>query len=77
LGHGAAMHGGDLDPSRKGLEVFQVHEDSTKPYGLSLRDAGTGDILWGVHAGTDVGRGMAAHIDPSYKWSLVWGIVPP
>lgn len=77
LGHGDAMHVGDLDPSRKGLEVFQVHEDATKPYGLSLRDAGTGEILWGVHAGTDVGRGMAAHIDPSYKGSLVWGIDPP
>ncbi|WP_339192128.1 rhamnogalacturonan lyase [Bacillus sp. FSL K6-1003] len=77
LGHGDAMHVGDLDPSRKGLEVFQVHEDASKPYGLSLRDAGTGEVLWGVHAGTDVGRGMAAHIDPRYKGSLVWGIDPP
>lgn len=77
LGHGDAMHVGDLDPSRKGLEVFQVHEDASKPYGLSLRDAGTGEVLWGVHAGTDVGRGMAAHIDPRYKGALVWGIDPP
>ncbi|WP_406621465.1 rhamnogalacturonan lyase [Bacillus atrophaeus] len=77
LGHGDAMHVGNLDPSRKGLEVFQVHEDHYSPYGLSFRDAGTGDILWGVHAGTDVGRGMAAHIDPQYEGSLVWGIDPP
>ncbi|QII48618.1 rhamnogalacturonan lyase [Bacillus paralicheniformis] len=77
LGHGDAMHVSDLDPDRPGLEVFQVHEDPRLPYGLSFRDAGTGEILWGVPADTDVGRGMAAHIDPRYKGALVWAIDPP
>ncbi|MFP7378273.1 rhamnogalacturonan lyase [Bacillus paralicheniformis] len=77
LGHGDAMHVSDIDPDRPGLEVFQVHEDPRLPYGLSFRDAGTGEILWGVPADTDVGRGMAAHIDPRYKGSLVWAIDPP
>lgn len=76
LGHGDAMHVSDLDPDRPGLEVFQVHEDPRLPYGLSFRDAGTGEILWGVPADTDVGRGMAAHIDPRYKGALVWAIDP-
>lgn len=63
LGHGDALHTGDLDPGRPGLEVFQVHEDKNAKYGLSFRDAATGKILWGVYAGKDVGRGMAADID--------------
>ncbi|WP_326969336.1 rhamnogalacturonan lyase [Bacillus haynesii] len=77
LGHGDAMHVSDLDPDRPGLEVFQVHEDPRLPYGLSFRDAGKGEILWGVPADTDVGRGMAAHIDPRYQGALVWAIDPP
>ncbi|KUL12479.1 rhamnogalacturonan lyase [Bacillus licheniformis] len=77
LGHGDAMHVSDLDPDRPGLEVFQVHEDPRLPYGLSFRDAGTGEILWGEPADTDVGRGIAAHIDPRYKGALVWAIDPP
>ena len=71
-GHGDAMHTGNLDPSRPGLEVFQVHENSNSPYGLSFRDAKTGKIIWGVHAGKDVGRGMAADIDPRYEGAEVW-----
>ncbi|MGR3206159.1 rhamnogalacturonan lyase [Bacillus glycinifermentans] len=71
-GHGDAMHAGDLDPTRAGMEVFQVHENSRSPYGLSFRDAGTGKLIWGVHAGKDVGRGMAADIDPRYAGAEVW-----
>ena len=71
-GHGDAMHASDLDPARAGMEVFQVHENSGSPYGLSLRDAATGKLLWGVHAGKDVGRGMAADIDPRHPGAEVW-----
>lgn len=71
-GHGDAMHAGNLDPSRAGLEVFQVHENSHSPYGLSFRDAATGKLIWGVHAGKDVGRGMAADIDPRHEGAEVW-----
>lgn len=72
LGHGDALHTGDLDPGRPGLEVFEVHEDKNAKYGLSFRDAATGKILWGVYAGKDVGRGMAADIDPRYPGQEVW-----
>ena len=37
-----------------------------------FRDAKTGKIIWGVHAGKDVGRGMAADIDPRYEGAEVW-----
>ena len=46
LGHGDAMHVGDLDPDRPGLEVFQVHE-SPSAAGAEFRDAATGALIWG------------------------------
>ncbi|MDA1475848.1 rhamnogalacturonan lyase [Bacillus changyiensis] len=72
LGHGDALHVGDLDPTKPGLEVFQVHEEKKSPYGLSFRDAATGKVIWGVWAGKDIGRGMAADIDPRYPGAEVW-----
>ncbi len=72
LGHGDAMHLGDLDPNRPGLEVFQVHESTSAAYGLEYRDAKTGQTIWGVYAGKDVGRGMSADIDPRYPGEEVW-----
>jgi hypothetical protein len=44
LGHGDAMHLSDLDPSRPGLEVFQVHESYPNEAGLEFRDARTGEF---------------------------------
>lgn len=72
LGHGDAMHLSDLDPTRPGLEVFGVHENKSSEYGMEMRDAATGEVLWGVHTGLDTGRGMAADIDPNYPGSEVW-----
>ncbi|WP_458122449.1 rhamnogalacturonan lyase [Paenibacillus sp. Z6-24] len=72
LGHGDAMHAGDLNPKRSGLEVFQVHEDKGSAYGLEVHDARTGDVLWGIKTGTDVGRGLAADIDPRTAGAEVW-----
>lgn len=72
LGHGDAMHLSDLDPTRPGLEVFDVHEHKDAEYGLEMRDAATGEILWGVFTGVDTGRGMAADIDPNYPGAEVW-----
>ena len=71
LKHGDAMHLSDLDPDRQGLEVFQVHETPSNA-GVSFRDAGTGQLIWGVKTTKDVGRGMAADIDPRYKGAEVW-----
>ncbi|WP_176709934.1 rhamnogalacturonan lyase [Streptomyces sp. Wb2n-11] len=60
-GHGDALHVGDLAPSRSGLEVFKVDEDSTKPSSW-MADARTGQILWSTPAGGDNGRGVSADI---------------
>ncbi|QKS45224.1 G-D-S-L family lipolytic protein [Paenibacillus cellulosilyticus] len=72
LGHGDAMHFGDLDPTRPGLEVFDVHEHTDSAYGLELHDAATGDIIWGVHTGIDTGRGLSADLDPNYPGEEMW-----
>jgi len=73
LGHGDAMHAGKLDPNRPGYQVVSVHEDSRAAYGLEMRDAATGEILWGEFTGKDTGRGMAADIDPNYPGYESWG----
>ena len=66
LGHGDAMHVTDIDPNRPGLEIFTVHEGGTfAPYGYALRDAATGEVLYGDYTGRDTGRGMIGDVDPT------------
>ncbi|MFJ3088626.1 rhamnogalacturonan lyase [Streptomyces sp. NPDC086838] len=60
-GHGDAMHVGDLDPSRPGLEEFKVDEDGSKPSSW-MADARTGQIIWSTPAGGDNGRGVSDDI---------------
>jgi rhamnogalacturonan endolyase len=74
-GHGDALHMTDIDPDRPGQEVWQCYED-VKSYGttgLGLHDAKTGQTIWGIPATGDVGRAMAADIDPRHKGLEVWG----
>lgn len=70
LGHGDALHMGKMIPGRAGLQVYGVHEHA--PFGSTLRDAATGEIIWRLTAGDDTGRGAAAHIDPNYPGSQMW-----
>ncbi|UXI83304.1 rhamnogalacturonan lyase [Streptomyces vinaceusdrappus] len=60
-GHGDALHVGDLDPSRAGLEEFKVDEDGSKPSSW-MADARTGQIIWATGASGDNGRGVSADI---------------
>jgi rhamnogalacturonan endolyase len=71
LGHGDAMHVGDLDPSRPGLEVWGIHEGASTP-GSALYDAATGEVIWQT-ANADVGRGVAADLTASFAGAEVWG----
>jgi hypothetical protein len=78
LGHGDAEHVGDFDPDREGLEIFMVHEGGRwAPYGYSMRDAETGEVLWGGYSGRDTGRGMVGDIDPSIPGLEAWASLPP
>ncbi|GAA0382218.1 rhamnogalacturonan lyase [Acrocarpospora corrugata] len=61
LGHGDALHVGDLNPARAGLEVFKVSEETARP-GSWFADARTGQVLWQTASGADNGRGVSADI---------------
>ncbi|MFD0817758.1 rhamnogalacturonan lyase [Micromonospora zhanjiangensis] len=60
-GHGDALHVGDLDPSRPGLEEFKVDEDSSKPSSW-MADARTGQVIWTTAPNGDNGRGVSGDI---------------
>ena len=67
FGHGDAIHLGDFNPDRPGLEVFEVHEEKGT-YAWDLHDAATGEILFkGGPEGVDNGRGMCAQLDPKHR----------
>ena len=74
LGHGDALHVSDMLPSRPGLEAFSVHESPSiyQNHGAEMRDARTGEILISVPANNDVGRGVAADIDPNSPGYEMW-----
>lgn len=72
FGHGDAIHLGDLNPDRPGLELFDVHEEKGR-YPWDLHDAATGEILWqGGQHGVDNGRGLAADIVESSRGYEFW-----
>ena len=75
LGHGDAIHVGDLLPDRPGLEVYQIHEERLQGgFGAwDLHDAATGEIIYiGGSDGVDNGRGMAADISKDYRGQEFW-----
>lgn len=78
LRHGDALHLADMDPSRPGYEVYGVHENEGKALtlntpGVALFDAATGEVLFSIGPGVDVGRGVAADIDPTHPGFENWG----
>ncbi|WP_321437638.1 rhamnogalacturonan lyase [uncultured Bacteroides sp.] len=70
MGHGDALHMTAFDPSKKELQVWDCHEN--KKDGSSFRDARTGKVLFQVNSTIDVGRAMAADIDPRYPGVEMW-----
>jgi rhamnogalacturonan endolyase len=70
-GHGDTLHVGDLLPTRPGLEVFKVSEDTSKPSSW-FADARTGQILWSTIPAGDNGRGVSADIWPGSPGAESW-----
>ncbi len=70
MGHGDAIHLTQFDPYRKGLQVWDCHEN--KYDGSTYRDAATGKVLFQIKSNTDVGRCMAADIDPNHPGVEMW-----
>jgi hypothetical protein len=71
LGHGDALHVGDLVPSRPGLEVFKVDETSTQPSSW-VADARTGQVLWSTTPNGDNGRGVADDVWAGNPGAEAW-----
>ncbi len=74
LGHGDTLHVSDFLPERQGLEVYAVQENKSAEYGYDMRDAATGEIIWGQKTGQDTGRGLIADIDPRHAGAEAWAI---
>ena len=72
LGYGDSMHVGDFVPGRPGMEVYTCQENRSSDYGFAMRDARTGEILYGIKTGTDNGRACTADIDPRYEGEEAW-----
>jgi len=75
MGHGDALHMTDMDLDRPGQEIWINLESPGSYDGLGLRqyDAKTGQTNWGIATTGDVGRSMAADIDPYFKGYEMWG----
>lgn len=75
-GHGDALHMSDMDPDRPGLEIWQPNEEPAKygNYAMELKSASNGANIFTPISGNqgDVGRGMAADIDPNHKGYEMW-----
>ncbi|QEC71886.1 rhamnogalacturonan lyase [Arachidicoccus ginsenosidivorans] len=75
LRHGDAVHVSHFDPQNKDQLVWGIHEieNGTKGPGAAMYNARTGKILWHDNENQDVGRGLAADIDPRYPGYEIWG----
>jgi len=75
LGHGDRFYLTDVDPARPGLEVWYTIEDPHPQNGVSLWDAKTGRLIFGVDEPTNdnqVAGGLVGDIDPKHSGMEVW-----
>ena len=67
------MHVARIDPDRPGLQIFNVFEGAKAvPYGYALRDAESGEVIFGEYAESDLGRCMIGDIYPEVRGLQVW-----
>lgn len=72
LGHGDALHMTAFYPDSATLQVWACHENRRD--GSTLRDARTGRIIHQYLSNQDVGRCMAADIDPRHPGVEMWSL---
>lgn len=70
FGHGDAMHIGQMIPGSDAMQIWIGHE--TKGVGSTLTDARTGELIYRIPSNIDVGRCMAADIDPTNPGWEMW-----
>ena len=73
FGHGDSMHCGVIDPDRPGMQIFNVFEGAkAAPWGWALRDAETGEVIFGEPADKDLGRCMVGDVIPGVRGLQCW-----
>ena len=70
MGHGDAIHLMAFDPMTSDLFVWDCHEN--KRDGSDFRNARTGEVIFQIPSSSDVGRCMAADIDPTNPGLEMW-----
>lgn len=70
FGHGDALHVTSYYPLDDRLQVWDCHEN--KRDGSEFRDAATGQVIFQILDNSDVGRCMAADIDPENPGLEMW-----
>ena len=70
MGHGDALHLMAFDPNSRELQVWDCHENRRD--GSDFRNARTGEVIFQVPSKSDVGRAMAADIDPTNPGLEMW-----
>ena len=70
MGHGDALHLMAFDPTTDRLQVWDCHENRRD--GSDFRDAATGQVIFQIPSTSDVGRAMAADIDPTNPGVEMW-----
>ena len=70
MGHGDAIHLMAFDPQSRELQVWDCHENRRD--GSDFRNARTGEVIFKVPSTADVGRAMAADIDPTSPGVEMW-----
>ena len=70
MGHGDAIHLMAFDPKSRELQVWDCHENRRD--GSDFRNARTGEVIFQVPSKSDVGRAMAADIDPTNPGVEMW-----
>ena len=70
FGHGDAIHLTAFDPQSDELQVWDCHEN--KRDGSDFRNARTGEVLFQIKSCSDVGRALAADIDPTNPGVEMW-----
>ena len=70
MGHGDALHLTAFDPQSDELQVWDCHENRRD--GSDFRNARTGEVLFQIKSRSDVGRALAADIDPTNPGVEMW-----
>jgi rhamnogalacturonan endolyase len=75
LGHGDRFYLTDINPARAGLEVAYVIEEPHPQLGLNVRDARSGDLLFGArepNQDNSIDQLMVGDIDATYPGMELW-----